>query len=150
MFKNQFKMAYSAHHNYPSNPAVQFEISANYNGKTYEIVNFDNFVSRSVEITQEQAQQITTVIVINPDRTIHHVPTFVYQKDGKWYAQINSRTNSTYVLIYNQMSFSDADGKWYQPVVNEMGSRKIISGVSNNCFAGEKLYRLWHTICLGN
>ena len=119
-------------------PAVQFEVSANYNGKTYDIVNFDNFVSRSVEITQEQAQQITTAIVINPDRTIRHVPTFVYQKDGKWYAQINSRTNSTYVLIYNQMSFSDADGKWYQPVVNEMGSRKIISGVSNNCFAGEK------------
>ncbi len=119
-------------------PAVQFEISANFNGKTYDIVNFDNFVSRSVEITQEQAQQITTAIVINPDRTVRHVPTFVYQKDGKWYAQINSRTNSTYVLIYNQMSFSDAEGKWYQTVVNEMGSRKIISGVDSNSFAGDK------------
>ncbi|MDP4092781.1 MAG: S-layer homology domain-containing protein [Bacillota bacterium] len=119
-------------------PAVQFEVSASYNGKTYDVKNFNNFVSRSVEITPEQALQLTTAIVVNPDGTIRHVPTSVYQKDGKWYAQINSLTNSTYTLIFNQMSFFDAKGKWYQSVVNEMGSREIIYGVGNNCFAGDK------------
>lgn len=117
-------------------PALQFEITADYNGKTYKIESFNRFVSRSVEITSEQAQQITTAIVIDPDGTTRHVPTFVYQKNGKWYAQINSLTNSTYTLIFNRKSFSDAEGKWYQSVVQEMGSRKIINGVGSNSFAG--------------
>lgn len=119
-------------------PAVQFEITASYNGKTYNIENFDHFVNRSIEITKEQAQQITTAIVVNTDGTTRHVPTFIYQKNNKWYATINSLTNSTYVLIFNQMSFADSAGKWYQSVVNEMGSREIISGIGKNSFAGDK------------
>ena len=119
-------------------PPVQFEVTATYNNKNYKIETFDRFVNRSVEITQEQALQITTAIVVNPDGTTRHVPTFVYQKDNKWHANINSLTNSTYVLIFNEMSFSDITGRWYESIVNEMGSRKIISGVGKNSFAGDK------------
>lgn len=119
-------------------PPVQFEVTAAYKDKVYRVEYFDRFVSRSVAITPEQARQITTAVVVNPDGTMRHVPTFVYQKEGKWYAQINSLTNSTYVLIFNQTSFTDTAGKWYQGAAEEMGSRKVINGVGSNCFAGDR------------
>ncbi|BAL00100.1 putative surface layer protein [Oscillibacter valericigenes Sjm18-20] len=116
---------------------LEFKVTANYNGKTAEVSRFEGYVSRTIEISREQSQQITTAIVHESDGTIRHIPTFVYEKDGKWYAKINSRTNSIYVLIYNKHSFADAAGKWYEDIVNEMGSRKIVEGRKDGKFHGE-------------
>lgn len=117
-------------------PAMEFKVTASYGGKSLEVSRFSNYVSRTVEITEEQAQKITTAIVHEANGSIRHVPTFVYQKDGKWYAEINSCTNSVYTLIYNEINFPDASGKWYEKVVNEMGSRMIIFGRENGEFEG--------------
>lgn len=118
-------------------PPMEFKVTASYGGKTVEVTRFSNYVSRTVEITEEQARKITTAVVYEADGSLRHVPTYVYQKDGKWYAEINSCTNSVYVLIYNEVSFPDAKGKWYEESVNEMGSRKIISGRDNGNFDGD-------------
>lgn len=119
-------------------PPIQFNITATYDGKTVMISKFSEFVSRTVEITAVQAQKITTAVVVNPDGTVRQVPTRVYQSGGKWYAEINSLTNSTYALIFNERRFSDAAGKWYEAAVNEMGSRMIIGGIGGDLFAGER------------
>lgn len=47
-------------------------------------------------------------------------------------------TNSTYALIQSSESFSDTTGKWYAAVTAEMASRKILSGVGENLFAGDR------------
>jgi hypothetical protein len=75
-------------------------------------------------------------VVVNADGSVRHVPTNVIEKDGKYYAVVSSRTNSTYALIQNEVTFSDAEGKWYEAAVNEMGSRKIIGGRSAAVFDG--------------
>lgn len=118
-------------------PPVSFTITATYGGKTAEVKDFSQYVQRSIEISKEQAAQITTAVVKNEDGTLRHVPTYVYQKDGKWFATINSRTNSTYALIRNEATFADAQGKWYESVVSEMASRKIINGKSQTSFDGD-------------
>ena len=46
--------------------------------------------------------------------------------------------NSTYVLVSQNTSFSDTDGKWYKDVVKEMADRRIISGIGNDLFAGDR------------
>lgn len=48
--------------------------------------------------------------------------------DGKYYAQINSMTNSTYSVIWNPVKFKDVEGHWAKDAVNDMGSRIVISG----------------------
>lgn len=111
---------------------------ATHNGKSATVDNFSRFVERIIEITQEQAQKITTAVMIGADGSMRHVPTGVFQKDGKYYATINSLTNSIYVLIENKVSFNDAQGKWYEKTVNEMAGRKIINGIGAGNFSGER------------
>jgi len=119
-------------------PPIEFTITATFYGQTVEVTGFTQFVSRTVELTEEQAKQITTAVVIEPDGTTRHVPTNVYEKDGKWYATVNSLTNSTYALIYQEKTFEDAEDKWYEAIVSEMGSRGIIEGIGNGLFDGER------------
>ena len=118
-------------------PPVEFTVTVTYSGKTVEISSFSKYVQRSIEISKEQASQITTAVVKNEDGTLRHVPTYVYEKDGKWFADINSRTNSTYALIHNETTFADTHGKWYENIVTEMASRKIISGKNSTAFDGD-------------
>ena len=115
---------------------MSFTVTAAYGGKTVDVDAFSAYIDRVIEVTKEQAAKITTAVVVNADGSVRHVPTNVIEKDGKYYAIINSRTNSTYALIQNEVTFSDATGKWYEAAVNEMGSRKIIAGRSADLFDG--------------
>lgn len=117
---------------------VEFTITASYGGKTVEVETFNSFINRTIEITQEQAKKVTTAVVVKKNDTLRHVPTNVMKKNGKYYAVINSLTNSTYTLIQNEVKFTDASGKWYENAVNEMGSRKTIDGIGDNLFAGDR------------
>lgn len=116
---------------------VVFTVAATHNGKTVSVDTFSAYMDRVIEVTKEQAAKITTAVVVNADGSVRHVPTSVIEKGGKYYAVINSRTNSTYALIQNERTFADAKGKWYEAAVNEMGSRKIIAGRSAAVFDGE-------------
>lgn len=118
-------------------PAVSFTVTVSYNGKTYEVTEFGEYVERTIEVTEEQAKKITTAVVIEDDGTVRPVPTNVYKKDGKWYVTISSMTNSVYAVIYYEKTFDDIKGKWYEASVEEMASRKIINGASDTKFVGE-------------
>lgn len=117
---------------------MDFVINVSYQGRTQEISRFSQFVPREIEISREDAKKVTTAVVYESDGTVRHVPTFIYGKDNKWYVKINSRTNSTYVLIESDVDFKDTKGKWYETAVIEMASRKIINGVKANLFEGER------------
>ena len=116
---------------------TSFTVTASFGGKTTEVVRFDQYVPRVIEVTAEQAAKLTTAIVKETNGGIRHVPTVVYTQNSKWFAKINSRTNSTYALISNPQSFADAEGKWYEAAVNEMAGRKILNGSADGAFNGE-------------
>ncbi len=59
-------------------------------------------------ISEEQAAQITTAVVKNEDVTLCHVPTYVYEKDGKWYENIVSEIANR--MIVNGKSETSFDG----------------------------------------
>lgn len=114
---------------------VEFTVTATYGGKTAEVERFSQYVQRVIEMPAGyDSSKITTAIRTDDGE---HVPTEVYQKDGKYYATINSLTNSTYVLIFNDQRFADADGKWYEAAADEMASRCVIFGRTNGKFDGE-------------
>ncbi|SBW00370.1 Putative surface layer protein (modular protein) [uncultured Eubacteriales bacterium] len=115
-------------------PPVAFTVTATYGGKAVDVDTFSAYIDRIIEVTKEQAAKITTAVVVSADGSVRHVPTNVIEKDGKYYAVVSSRTNSTYALIQNEVTFADAAGKWYEAAVNEMGSRKIIAGRGADLF----------------
>jgi hypothetical protein len=86
-----------------------------------EISKFSNYVERVMEIpTGVDPKKITTGIVFNTDATYSHVPTKVLQKDSKWYATINSLTNSDYSVIWNPVTVKSVENHWSKDAVNDM------------------------------
>lgn len=116
---------------------VDFEIVAKTTGtdgkvRKTTVSKFSDYVERVLELpTTVDPSKITTGIVFNADGTYAHIPTAVFQKDGKWYAKLNSLTNSTYSVIYNPITVDAVKGHWSEKTVNDMASRLILIDYKN-------------------
>ncbi|WP_051571913.1 fibronectin type III domain-containing protein [Ruminiclostridium cellobioparum] len=120
-------------------PPVDFWIKGSYGGRTVEVSKFNAFVERTLAIPEGvDPNKITTGIVMDPDGAVRHVPTQVTVIDGKYYAKINSLTNSTYSVVWHPLEFKDAAGHWAEEAINDMGSRMVISGVGNGIFQPDR------------
>lgn len=114
---------------------VSFEVKATHKGKTVTVDKFKSYVKREVAIPEGTDQNKITTAVIEKDGKLIHVPTKVILRNGKYYAQINSLTNSVYTLIWNKKTFDDVENHWSKAEVNDMASRLIINGVDEDRFA---------------
>lgn len=120
-------------------PPLNFKVSVVYGDRTEEISKFSSYVARTVAIPEGvDPNRITTGIVVEPDGTVRHVPTRITIIDGKYYAVINSLTNSTYSVVWNPMEFNDATNHWAKEAINDMGSRMVIDGVGNNLYEPDR------------
>lgn len=118
---------------------VEFEISFTNAGREVTVSSFNNYVARTVAIPEGvDPKKITTGVVYNPDGSFTHVPTAVNIIDNRYYAKINSLTNSTYALIYNPLTFKDVEKHWSKDYVNDAGSRLIVSGTGNENFTPDR------------
>jgi hypothetical protein len=82
--------------------------------------------------------KITTGVILNADGTFSPVPTVITMIDGKYYAKINSLTNSTYAVIYSPKSFKDVAQHWAEKNVNDMASRLVVSGTGKDKFEPDR------------
>ncbi len=114
---------------------VEFNITCTSGGKTVEVSKFNAYIERAIAIPDGvDTAKITTGIIVEPDGTTRHVPTKITVVNGRYYAVINSLTNSTYSVIWHPLEFSDVTGHWAREAVNDMGSRMVISGIGNGMF----------------
>ena len=112
---------------------IEFEITCTSGGKTVDVSKFNGYVERTVAIPDGiDPSKITTGIVLNNDGTFSHVPTTIVIIGGKYFAKINSLTNSVYSVIYNPVEFNDVASHWAKDAINDMGSRLVINGFGNN------------------
>ncbi|NCB52630.1 MAG: hypothetical protein EOM54_12245 [Clostridia bacterium] len=119
--------------------AVEFKVSCTYGGETVEVSEFNSYVERMIAIPAGvDPSKITTGIVVKPDGTVRHVPTEIVVVGGKYYAKINSLTNSVYSVIWNPIEFSDVENHWAKDSINNMGSRLVVSGVGNNNYEPDR------------
>ncbi len=110
-------------------PAVDFTISCTYNKQTVDVSNFNTYVERLIAIPDGvDPEKITTGVIVKPDGTTYHVPTQLVKIDDKYYAKINSLTNSTYAVVWHPIQFSDVTGHWAMNPINDMGSRMVVTG----------------------
>lgn len=83
-------------------------------------------------------ERITTAVVVEPNGRIRHVPTEVITADGKYYAKVNSLTDSTYTVIWNPISFADVEHHWAMQTVNNMGSRLVVYGTGDENYSPDR------------
>lgn len=120
-------------------PPVEFTISAEYAGKRIEVLKFNAYVERMIAIPDGvDVNKITTAVVIDPDGTVRHVPTKIELIDGKYYAKVNSLTNSTYGVIWHPVQFSDVANHWARDAVNDLGSRMVVNGNEEGNFSPDE------------
>lgn len=118
---------------------VEFTVKCTHGDKTVDVSLFNSYVERMIPIPDGvDPAKITTAVVVNADGTVRHVPTQIVIIDGKYYAKINSLTNSTYTVIYNPVGFKDVANHWAKAAVNDMGSRLVISGAGNDMFEPDR------------
>jgi hypothetical protein len=114
---------------------VAFEITCTSGSKTVQASAFNGYVERTIAIPDGvDPSKITTGIVLNEDGTFSHVPTVVTVINGKYYAKINSLSNSTYSVIYNRMEFNDTKTHWARKSIENMGSRLVVAGDGNGTY----------------
>lgn len=119
--------------------AVEYTVTCSYGGRTVEASSFNAYVERTVAIPAGvDPSKITTGIVVKPDGTSYHVPTRVTVIEGKYYAVINSLTNSTYSVVWHPIEFADVNNHWAKAAVNNMGSRMVIDGVGNGSYEPDR------------
>ena len=76
---------------------LDFTVKAMYQDTTIEITDSNSYFEWTNVIPDGvDANKITTGVVIEADGTLRHVPTKIISLDGKYYAKVNSLTNSPY------------------------------------------------------
>ena len=120
-------------------PAVSINVRCIYRDKSIEITKFNNYFERTIPLPEDvDPSKITTGVIIDPDGTVRHVPTKISIIDGKYFAIINSLTNDLYSIIWNPSEFKDVENHWAKETVNDMGSRKVLSGAGDALFAPDR------------
>ncbi|WP_442603949.1 S-layer homology domain-containing protein [Paenibacillus sp. KN14-4R] len=112
-----------------------FSIKAIHGHSSIDLTHFNTFVTHEMLIPDDMdPNKITTGIVVESNGAVRHVPTKIEIVDGKYFAKINSITPSAYSLIWHPVQFKDVADHWAKDAINEMGSRMVISGNSENTF----------------
>ncbi|WIF95203.1 InlB B-repeat-containing protein [Caminicella sporogenes] len=113
---------------------VDFQVVAKTKGRDKEvtITKFNEYVERIIAIPEGiDPNKITTGVVYNLDGSFSHIPTEVFIEDNRYYAKLNSLTNSTYIVIWNPLTVSSVEKHWAKEYVNDMASRLIIKNPEN-------------------
>lgn len=95
-------------------------------------------MKKEIEISEENASRITTAVIVEEDWSLRHVPTRIEVINGKHVVHVNSLTNSVYMFISNYVTFDDIVGRWSQKSIDDLASRKILSGVGEDKFEPER------------
>ncbi len=118
---------------------VEFKITAASGNKTADVSTFSGYVERTIVLPDGTVPgKVTTGIVLNADGSFSHVPTSIVLIGGKYYATINSLTNSTYAVIYSPKTFADVTAHWAKDTVNDMASRLIMEGSGEGRFEPDR------------
>ncbi len=115
---------------------VEFKITAASGNKTADITTY---VERTIVLPDGTAPgKVTTGIVLHADGSFSHVPTSIVLTGGKYYAAINSLTNSTYAVISSPKTFVDVSAHWAKDTVTDVASRLIMEGSGEGRFEPDR------------
>lgn len=120
-------------------PPLEFTVTAAYGDRKVEVTQFSAYVERTVSLPDGiDPNKITTGVVVEPDGSVRHAPTTVTASGSRYFAKINSLTNSTYAVVWHPLTFADVESHWAKAAVNDMGSRMVVNGKTASQFAPDE------------
>ncbi|OAS18425.1 glycerophosphodiester phosphodiesterase family protein [Paenibacillus oryzisoli] len=119
--------------------AVEFTLTVGTGeGKGEEISTFNQFIARSIKLDAATDMKAMAAVRVEQDakgNTVYNPVPFVKQGND---VLIYSRTNSTYLLLANPVTFSDLKHHWSKQTVESMANKMIVQGVGAASFAPDR------------
>ncbi|MFE8698112.1 S-layer homology domain-containing protein [Cytobacillus sp. FJAT-53684] len=129
-----------------SSDAVEFSVEAAYNGKTTELNQFNQYVERTIQLPKTVDAKKAIAVKLTKNGFVP-VPTTVVGKQ----AIIKSLSNSTYVVIQSDQTFTDVNNgaSWAEEYIESLASKFIVKGMTEDKYApSESMTRAQFTVLL--
>ncbi|MHA2855711.1 5'-nucleotidase C-terminal domain-containing protein [Paenibacillus lautus] len=100
------------------------------NGKTITLDSFQTYVKRSLNVDKSHA--LTDIAVVRVDGNGEYTPV-PFKVNGQR-IDIYSRTNSTYLVLQNPVTFQDIASHWSKDEVESLAAKMIVTGRTEQTF----------------
>lgn len=100
------------------------------NGKTITLDSFQTYVKRSLNVDKTYA--LTDIAVVRVDGNGEYTPV-PFKVNGQR-IDIYSRTNSTYLVLQNPVTFQDIASHWSKGEVESLAAKMIVAGRTEQTF----------------
>ncbi|WP_314588319.1 cadherin-like beta sandwich domain-containing protein [Paenibacillus terrigena] len=119
--------------------AVEFTVkTVSADGKSVEISSFAQYVSRTMHAEGNLNGRHVAVVRVETNSSGNSVYQPVPFTVTGTEVTIYSRTNGTYLLLDNHVTFGDVNQHWAKDDIERMASRMIVQGVSKDEFQPDK------------
>lgn len=119
----------------PRGVPVAFDMTASNGKRSISIERFAKMTEKELRLpVGEDDRTVSTVVVMEQDGSLRHVPTRFEAKDGIMYAVASTLTNSVYLPVKHTAAFRDLEGHWAEEAISDLSSRLIVNGVSATRF----------------
>ncbi|TDG00528.1 S-layer homology domain-containing protein [Paenibacillus piri] len=114
--------------------AVEFTVTVNsVFGKSMELSAFTQFVKRTVMAEGALNASNLAAVRVETDKGNSVYQPVPFTVSGSK-AALYSRTNSTYLLLENNVAFTDTQNHWAKADIERMANKYIVQGVSKDAF----------------
>lgn len=119
---------------------VDLDLTFSHAGQTVRAEQLSGYAARYIALPEGiDPKRITTGVIVNPDGTVHHVPTVVTKISERYFAKIQDlRSHGSYSVIWNPQDFNDVKSHWAHMTVNNVAARLILAGTGNNVFSPDR------------
>lgn len=112
--------------------AVSYTVTAKSgNGKTFALDAFQSYVKRSLNVDKSHA--LTDIAVVRVDGNGNEYTPVPFKVNGQR-IDIYSRTNSTYLVLQNPVTFQDIASHWSKDNVESLAAKMIAAGRTEQTF----------------
>ncbi|MFD2330629.1 S-layer homology domain-containing protein [Cohnella sp. GCM10020058] len=114
---------------------ASFSLAAGAGGVTKPIERLAAFAPREIPLPAGMTEKdFTTAVVLEADGSLRQVPTKVSVREGQYFGQMSSMTNSLYAIVRGERKFPDTAGHWAAEAIGDLASRLIVSGGGDGTF----------------
>lgn len=112
--------------------AVSYTVTAkSSNGKTITLGSFQSYVKRSLNV--DKAHALTDIAVVRVGGNGNEYTPVPFKVNGQR-IDIYSRTNSTYLVLQNPVTFEDIASHWSKGDVESLAAKMIVTGRTEHTF----------------
>jgi|GEM_PF-749965 len=121
---------------------IQFQLLVSGGDKLVEITDFGGtYMTKSILLDSQLTTRNYLVVLYDPDRrTFSYVPAVLEgRSDDQQDAIIQMPHNSIYAIVdAERVQFADMNGHWARSVVEQLGSKRIVKGITSTDFGGNR------------